>query len=330
MSPLWNRIDTELESVAPGEVVTIHMTYAGRPEFSSDAINGISSSWVELNVDSQWHPLVSTFDQDMVGEVRITLADGWQVLASGQVETSGRTHVIRNRIPQLDVAFVAAPAFDQLSRGQFSVHFRKSPPSTAEAVLEAAENCGVYLNARYGTRARLPRGTLVLAERDGPAYARKNYIVLSQVDPTDKDGLHQFLCHELTHYWTRSAGSFSPDHWMTEAFAEYVAARYVRDHVDRTAFERRRSQWYNVGRTHGPVWTPESTARPSFFVMYRKAPYLLSALEDRIGTERMDAFIKHYLEEGVRTTPQLLAHLEVVAGRDAADWFRALLAESPS
>lgn len=330
LSPLWNRIDVELDgTAAPGSMVTLHMTYAGRPEFSSDAVNGISESWVELNVDSQWHPIAATFDQEIVGNVRITLPAGWQVLGSGQVETTGLKHVIRNRIPQLDVAFVAAPFFDKASAGQFTVYFRKAPRATAAAVLEAAGNCSAYLNARYGAGAPLPDGSLVLADRQGPGYARKNYIVLSQVNPADKEGLHQFLCHELTHYWTRSAGAFSPDHWMSEAFAEYVAGRYIRDHVGRAAFDRRRSQWEAAGGAHGPVWTPESTARSSFFVMYRKAPYLLSALEDRIGAERMDRFVERYLTEGVQTTVQLLKHLEAVAGKDAADWFRVRLAEKP-
>lgn len=329
LSPLWNLIEVELNGTAPGELVTLHMTYAGRPEFSSDAINGISTSWVELNVDSQWHPIASTFDLEMIGDVHISLPAGWQVLGSGQVETSGLTHVIRNRVPQLDVAFVAAPSSEQASAGAFTVHFRKASRTTAAAVLRAAGNCGAYLNEQYGARDPLPDATLVLADRVGPGYARKNFIVLSEVNPADKEGLHQFLCHELTHYWTRSAGAFSPDHWMTEAFAEYVAARYIRDHLDRAAFDRRRLHWEAGGRAHGPVWTPESSARPSYFVMYRKAPNLLSTLEDKIGAERMSSFIERYLSGRVRTTTQLLKQLETVADLETSDWFRARLAEKP-
>lgn len=330
LSPIWNIVSVALDAaVIPGTIVSLSISYAGRPTISSDSINRISRGWVELSLDSGWHPIPATFDQDMIGSLRITLPSGWDVIASGTVTSDKTLYVIRNSIPQVDAAFVAAPSFEKVASGSFTVFYRDADLRTAVAVLEAAGNCGSYLNERYGLRNPLPSGALVLADRDGPAYARKNYIMLSRVDRDDSAGLHAYLCHELTHYWTRSAGSFSPDHWMTEAFAEYVASRYVRDHVSPAAFGRSLAQWEAVGRAHGPVWTPTSTTRPSFFVMYRRAPFLLALLEDRIGGERMDRLIQGYLVEGLRSTRQLLERLEVIAGSDDASWFRARLAERP-
>jgi hypothetical protein len=178
-------------------------------------------------------------------------------------------------------------------------------------------------------RDAFPGGRLVLANRQGPGYARKNYIVLSEVDPDQSEGLHYFLCHEIAHYWTRSAGAQSPHHWMTEAFAEYAAAMYLRDRFGQSAFEQRRSQWEVMGRSHGPIWTPETTGRASFFIMYRKAPYLLSQLEDRIGAEQYGRFFERYMVEHIRTTTELLDELGLISGTDVEQWFRGELARQP-
>ena len=62
------------------------------------------------------------------------------------------------------------------------------------------------------------------------------------------------------------------------------------------------------------IWTPQSARRPSAQVAYRKGPFLLSRLEERIGTDKMDQLLKRYMVEHIRTTPQLLSALEEIAG----------------
>jgi hypothetical protein len=61
-------------------------------------------------------------------------------------------------------------------------------------------------------------------------------------------------------------------------------------------------------------------------VSYRKATYLLSRLEERIGRDRMDEFLRRYMVQRIRTTPRLLAVLQEVAGSDTVSWFRDELA----
>jgi hypothetical protein len=75
-------------------------------------------------------------------------------------------------------------------------------------------------------------------------------------------------------------------------------------------------------------WTPELTARPSFVLMYRRAPALLARLEDRIGEEAFDRFVERYMTEGVARTEALLEMLGEVAGDEAERWFRGELAEA--
>ncbi len=322
----WNLIKVRLDGVFPGSVVTLQVAYAGKPELPSDQTNSISTEWVELNVGSQWHPILATFDQEMTGVLHVDLPSDWKVVASGSASVEDGVHVIRSTIPQLDVALVAAPSFEQISSERFTVYYRRSDRRMAAAVLTAADSCGAYLNARYGAREPLPEGKLVLAERTGSSYGRKNFIALSQVDLNDEVGRYVLLCHELAHYWTRTAGAFSPHHWMTESFANYVAGRFIRDHFGQVTFDSVVAQWERFGRYHGPVWTPESTTRPSGVAMYSRGPFLLYRLEERIGRERFARFLARYMTEGVRTTPELLDRLRDVAGAEAERWFRDELA----
>lgn len=326
-SPAWNQVDvTFVDTIRPGDTVSIAMSYRGRPVMPGDGINRITPSWVELGLDSQWFPVVTTFAQAMIGAVRIRLPESWSVVGSGDVVFENERHVLRTRVEQIDVAFTASPSLQRVGRANAEVHHRTMPSEAVHAVLDVAAGCVDDMNTRFGARASFPVARLVLAERDGPGYARKNYIVLSTVNTDAVEALQQFVCHEVAHFWTRSSGSFSPDHWMSEAFAEYAAAMVVRERFGTDAFARLRARWNDTGAATGPVWTPTSTQRPSYPLMYRRAPALLAQLEERLGTERFAQLIARYMVDGVTSTTVLLELVAAIGGPDTAAWFRAALA----
>ena len=330
MIPWIDVIEVELgESVTPGSVVTLELRYAGSPEMPPGGINRIARDWVELGLDSGWHPVPATLDHEMLGVVRIELPEGWDVVGSGPSETQNGLHVVHTTTPQVDVAFAAAPALEELRSENLSAYFTETLAEAAITVLELGERCARYLNERYGVRDPLPHSRLVLADREGPGYARDHYFVLSDVDPDDPVELARFLCHELSHHWTKTAGPFTPHHWMSEAFAEFVAARYLREHSGEEVYEELVTEWEEEGRGHGPVWTSEAVDRPNPQVMYRRGPWILHRLEERIGRERMDRFVARYMIEDLRTTQQLLDALKAVAGPEVETWFRQELARTP-
>lgn len=314
---------------APGSTVNLEVLYEGRPRFG-EGYNTISPDWVELTLDGFWHPVAATFDQQLTGVLRVNLPEGWEIVSSGTSTFVNGMHVLRSEMPQVDVAFVAAPSFEE-QRGQYFTAFhRGASPATVTAVLESMDACTRYLNARYGAADSLHSGRVVLTDRAEVGYARKNFVVLSRVDPDAAIPLSRFACHELAHFWGMSVDFMSPHHWMSEAFAELVSARFIRDRFGQEEYDRIIQQWDEVGRAHGPVWTPESTRRPNAFVMYRRAPHLLHRLELQIGRERFDRFLERYMVHGARTTPELLQHLRAVTGEDAESWFRAELARPPA
>jgi hypothetical protein len=323
-APTWNLIEIDL-ALAAGEAIAVDLAYGGVLDMDG-SVGGITATAIELSVENMWHPLLATFDREMVGALRVRLPDGWTVVSSGAARVVVGVHALDMRVPQLDVPLFAAPGLTRWSEDGFSVFSRAAPEAEARAVLEAASACAGFLDARFGERDPLPEVRFVIVDRAEVAMARKNYVVLAGVDPADRRGLHQYICHELAHYWTGSAGPFTPDHWMSESFAEYASALFVRERFGTDAFGQLVAGYERRGRGHGPVWTPAATDRPSYHVMYQLGPYVLSRLEQRIGEDLFAEFIRRYMVHGIRTTDELLRHLLAVAGPEAEHWFRAELA----
>lgn len=316
--PEWNQVVVELDStVRTGEEVEVTIAYSGTPSFPPSGINSLTAAWVELNVDSGWHPFFATFDQLMTGVLRVQLPAHWGVVASGDSEFDGGVHVVRNAVPQLDVAFSAAPALDSLPAQGFTIFHRDADSVRVATALETATACAAYLNERYGDEEPLSDVRLVLVDRASSAYSRKNYITLSQFDPQDSVATSRFICHELAHRWSWGAGPLGPDHWLTEGFAEYVAARFVRHRFGEATFDSLIARWDERSRAMGPVWTPDMQGRGPDLLLYRKAPVVLSRLEERIGPAMFDRFLERYMTGPSRTTPELLDDLEEIAGVEA-------------
>jgi hypothetical protein len=322
-APTWNLIEIELD-LAPGQAIAVDLAYGGVLDVGG-SVGGITATSIELSAENMWHPMLATFDREMVGALRVHLPDGWTVVSSGAVRVGGGVHALDMRIPQLDVALFAAPGLTRWSEAGFSVYSRAAPDAEARAVLEAASACAGFLDGRFGERDLLPEVRFVIVDREEVGMARKNYVVLTRVDPADRLGLHRFICHELAHYWTIAAGPFTPEHWMSESFAEYAMALFVRERFGAEVFGKLVADYERRGRGHGPIWTPAATDRPSYHVMYQLGPYVLSRLEQRIGEDRFAELIRRYMVHGIRTTEELLSHLHAVAGPEAEYWFRAEL-----
>lgn len=315
-----------LPALALGTANRIDIDYAGVPAFGSDGINRIAPTWVELGLDSYWLPIFADYRKRIAAEVRLDLPSGWSAATSGKVTRNGNRLVLATGIPLIDIAFTASPTFMQTQTASTTVLWVRPDSPTVARVLDDAESCRRYLNTRYGFSDTLPAVRLVLAPRSGPGYARRNYIVLTDAASTPAPALGAYICHELSHFWSSAANSSGPENWLNEAFAEYVSSRYVRATFGQAPYDSLVARWQRMSAGQPAIWTPESAKRPSAQVAYRKAPFLLSRLAQRIGSEKMDQFLRRYMVGRIRTTPQLLAALSDVAGADNASWFREELA----
>lgn len=323
----WQKVDVAWQQPASvGEIRELRFAYEGVlfPSLSANPINSITGEWVELGLDAAWHPVFASFDQRLAGELTLRLPGEWTVVASGDTRREGEAVVIRNRVSQIDFAFIAAPTLKKHEREGATVYHQSANPRTVERVIDTATSCREWLRVRFG---ELPPLKFVLAPRDDSGYARKNYIVLAGVDDFSAPALSRFICHELAHYWSSPASPSTADYWMTEAFAEVVSARHVRDVHGDTAYEPIVAQWREQAEGLPPVWTDTSTARPGFAISYRKAPLVLTRFGAELGEPEFDAFLERFMTGSTRTTEELLGHLHAVAGAGARDRLKEMLAE---
>jgi hypothetical protein len=309
-----------------GEASWFDIAYEGVLVAPSDGINRITPDWVELSLDSFWQPIFGDFGQSITGRVRITLPPRFVLAASGSFErASDSTSILTARVPLHDISFSASPSLTATDSAGTTVLYTGARLPIVGRLLATTEACAAYLNGLYGSRQTLPPRRMVLAPRAGPGYARKNYIVITQID-TAAVGVSRFVCHELAHFWSIRANSSGADNWLNEGFAEFVSAQFVRTTIGSPAYQSIVAQWRTAAEGQPGVWTPTSTRRPSMLVSYRKAPYLLTQLESQVGAELMQRIVTRYMTEEIHTTPELLDVVQQVAGPDAAEWFRELLA----
>ena len=302
----------------------VEVSYAGTLVAPTDSINGLSPSWIELTIDSHWHPQVDA--NRVAGRVRLTIPGGFKLAASGTFQSiTGSTSVLTSPLPLADIPFSGSPTFVEADSGGTRVLYTGARTPLVSGVLSAAESCSSYLDSLYGEKERLPRRTMVLAPRTGPGYARKNYIVITQID-TSRVGLSRFVCHELAHFWSSRANSQGPDNWLNEGFAEFVSAQYVRDVIGEAAYQGIVESWSRAARNQPAIWTPDATKRPSALIAYRKAPLFLTQLEEHIGRPQLRRIIQRYMVEDVSTTAQLLELVRQVAGPENEIWAREQLA----
>ena len=328
--PDLTRIRVRLGPAPTRAATVIHVEYSGSPRFSADHINGISAQWVELGLDSFWLPIFADLAHTFRSEVRVVLPAGWDAVSSGTTTRSGDTLTLASSTPSIDIAFSASPAFARAGGDSVTIHHAGAAEAVVARTLATARSCVRYLDAMYGAAHPLPPIELVLAPRDGPGYARRNYIVITRVADTSAVPLGRFVCHELAHNWSSGASASGPDNWLNEGFAEFVSARFIRATSGDSAYAAIVDRWKARSAGLPPVWTPNSKGRPPARTSYAKAPYLLARLEDRVGNAPMNEILRRFMmHPETRTTPAVIDVIYEVAGAETGAWFRDELAKGP-
>lgn len=320
------RVDLTADRKEAGPVI-LFVTHEG-PLFDGPdpgAINRIADDWIELGLDSFWHPVFETFDRPFTARLTLELPSEWVVVASGEAQRIGDLVVLDNRTSQVDLAFVASPELEMASSDGSTVYAPDRDDPVVDRVLETAEACAESLNRDFGGSDRLPDRRFVLAPRDESGYARKNYVVLSRVSERPASAM-LFLCHELAHFWSTRGHPMTVENWLNESFAEYAALRVVRERLGEETYREIVAEKRKRSEDAPPVWTPESTKRGPHASLYLKGPVALADLEAAIGREAFDRFFVRSMTDSFATTPELLEVLEEVAGEEARSTFEELLA----
>ena len=310
----------------------ISIAYAGPlfPEAPDMAINTLDSHKVELTVDSFWMPFDTRFESLVTAELDIAIAGEWAGVTMQSITRTRDGFRIEQDTPALDLAFTLMADYSSVEAEGYVIYDTRVARAGADLtpLVEALDFCTAFLNDWAGAGGPLPMASITVNDRSEGGYSRGTLIALTDISETSPESLTQFICHELSHYWSHG-NAMTVENWLNESFADQMANIGLRARFGEEAYEARLARYASQieGRELTPIWTPETTARPSFHVMYRKGPLALDALENEIGEAVFADFLHRFMAQPVRTTPHMLDLLEEAAGPDARDWFTERLAE---
>ncbi len=312
----------------------IELSYAGilLPEPMDNQINEITSDRIELNVDSFWLPMDSSFEKVFTSDLKVTAGTGWQGATTGEARSIDNGFRFISTEPDIDISFTLTKNAHITESDGFVIYDMRANQAGTDKLLAAVRHCVRYLNDRFGAHDPLPRGKLLITERPSSGYARRNYIVFTDIKDTKPEPLTRFVCHEFSHYWNRGAAFNTVENWLNEAFAEYMGVMAVRARYGDTAYDTMLDSFQKqiADKELPPIWQPGDTARGPYLNQYRQGPLALARLEKDLGSTLFLQFIQEFLAQQTRTTPKLLAILERMSNKEQRKRFEDNLAGRPT
>jgi len=116
--------------------------------------------------------------------------------------------------------------------------------------------------------------------------------------------LESTVAHEVAHQWFYNVvgNDQVDDPWLDEAVVQYATGLYYRDTYDESAERLYRSSWDDrwgrVDHADIPIGLPTGAYEGSEYgaIVYGRGPIFVATLEDEIGKETFDAFMRDYYQ----------------------------------
>lgn len=321
--PPWNEHILEFE---PGyDTHRVQLNYSGTLNPQHGHGNEATESLIHLSIDSAWHPFFMGFATMMRGEVNLQLDESWKVYSPGSQARDADSVTLSMTSPQIDVALFATQSDSVLEEQGFSVVYDEPNNALATETLAAGSACLISLNSKFGADTPLDSATLILLDREGPSFARGNYISVNSNNVESAIAGHQLACHEIAHNWTAFGDAMSHDYWMPESFAELVAAREIKAQFGDEAYQNIKAVWRELAEGTKFVWREDVPERASHRVNYGLGPLKLLQLEERVGEDTFNQFVKRYMESDIAQTTALLDMLAALTDLETSEWFHSQL-----
>lgn len=289
-------------------------------------VNRITENWVELNIDSFWHPVLTSFSRFHFRLVT-DLDESYHILGGDRIIASPENvgkRIIESIIPRIDISFSASKQFYN-RESRYSRVYSTNKATDLDSLLHLSEHALVFLED-YIERPEdfIEKRIVVESPREDVGYARENYVVLSKLDGMDPKSLSRFLAHEFSHYWFLHANPQTQNHWLNESFAEFLAIIYIRDTYGETAYLDEIE--YKLERIKSdPRILASQQGRPSHIAMYYTGPIILHHFEEYVGYDRFRSLIQQMIRGRISTNEELFILIRNHLGAEAEEKLISLL-----
>lgn len=325
------------QPLTTGERVTIDIAYAGyiRDESIEWGRGLLSESWTELSLGTLWYPYWR--DEPLLrSRIAVRVPEGHQVVGPGEIERGedGRWIVEPDGVVPGRITFAASPNYTISTRSlapelEARLHTLGAEPR-ANDILTGVENVYQYYTDLIGSPSANPETVKIILGNENLNIARPpmsfvtggDYIALGIQPPQDQDFL---LAHEVAHFWWISGAVGTPNEFMSESFAEYVALRYGQTVWGDDWLAAKLERAARISNSIKASMLDEGEFEGRETLLYFRGPLALWDLHRRIGTEAMDALL---VATHAKKVSELRNFIEVIEERENAEiarWFEQKL-----
>jgi aminopeptidase N len=371
-SPGSDRLFVRLDPPLPaGQQITLEIAYGGTAAPQDLSLEGASfptaseraggSHSVLLYSNRVWWYPQSPVHNHTTATIRVRIPAGFAALATGVSEPGrlkaaaspdARLFAFRTEKPvrylSLLVARLEAVTAIPAPAAGPRIRIFTSPDLVDHARTMASEIAGIvhFFDSRIGD-APFPELSVALVDSPLPAAHSPAYLVIIGEPPDRFAGPRKdtpsyfseepsfWIAHEIAHQWWGQAVGWRNyrQQWLSEAFAQYFAALYIRKSRGEAAFERVLAwmdRWARRAAGRGPIdlgiRVGQMTQEPWLFpaVVYDRGALVLHMLRGFLGDEAFLSGLKAYEERWKfhrAGTADLEAALERSSGLDLKAFF---------
>lgn len=312
-----------------GEAATITVRYAGN--LTTDSIElgrgVVSPRWTELSFDTLWYPVV--LEEPIIrSRVVLTVPPHYDVIGPGQVSKLGEGRwLLDPGVPTNGrITFALSDSWTverkALGAGREAALYSVRPEPRAEEILSSAKAAFSYFQAIFGPPpADRTNMRLLYANADiGLVYPNQAYstggdfIVLDNSPPqVQLDTLN----HEVAHFWFYKGQPGTPDEFLSESVAEYLAMLAGGEMFGAEWLERRRAKAVErsaaIKASLLKIDGISPTRQP---LLYERGPVVLWQLHDRVGQDAVLALLRDVRAKDIQS---LATFLDMIAERHGAE-----------
>jgi len=281
-------------------------------------VNRISKNWIELNIDSFWHPFLTSYTRFHYSLI-VELDKDYQLLSGDRINLENtQTRIIHSAFPRIDISFSASNKFYS-KEGKYTKVFSTQEYTDLDSLLKLSDQALNFLKNYIDIPEDFKKKRIVIeSSRQEVGYSRENYIMLSKLDQMNPLAISAFLSHEFSHYWFYNGNPQGPEHWLNESFSEFISMVYIRDAYGVETYQENLKSKVERSK-QDPNTLASYQERPSHIALYYTGPVVLHHYEDYLGKEEFRLLIQQMTDKKISSNEDLLTLINDLFGPKAKD-----------
>jgi hypothetical protein len=316
-------------AINSGEQIKLTFEYEGVIKETTNGMNMVTPSWVELGIYSVWFPLYQKITA-FTYHISLKIDPAYGVTGLGQISGKDGKWEIVTDDPNYTILLFAGPKLRSICTTEdgyeICLFYSAQTDEVAKAVVSDLKS--FFLNyVKWFGPTPTKRLVFVMPDREsGGGYPRGSLIVTPyRGDSMGFPGFNKNSGHEMSHLWWNKAAMSGWQTWINESFAEYSTLMNIREWYGEEAYQDYIDRYREQTKDKPPIWGLEAGSKDTYATLYLKGAVVLHDLRQKIGDERFFEFLNALLAEESLLTDRVLAILEELVSKEARDFLEECL-----